>query len=269
MQQYIDLVKYVIINGDKKTDRTGTGTISCFGQQLCFNMQEGFPLLTTKKVLFESVVRELIWMLSGSTNVKDLHPCKIWDAWSNQEGELGPIYGSQWRKLSGYDNITGHGDLSKFEIDQISSVINSIKNNPDSRRHIVSAWNVAEIDEMALPPCHCFFQFNVAGEYLDLQLYQRSADLALGVPFNIASYALLLGIIANETNKIPRTFIHTFGDVHIYKNHVQGLCQQINRKPHPLPTVKINKKPIFELTLEDFELCGYTHEPFIKFPIAV
>lgn len=271
MQQYKEMVQDVLKMGTVKSDRTGTGTISLFGYQKRFNLAEGFPLLTTKKVNFKAIVAELLWFLSGSTNINDLkkiHPTKIWDDWADKNGELGRIYGYQWRK---WDNqprqLEGH--YLDFGIDQISNVIDNIKKNPTSRRLIVSAWNVADIDRMALPPCHCFFQFNVDGDFLDLQLYQRSADLALGVPFNIASYSLLLMIIANETKLKPRTFVHTFGDLHIYSNHIEGLKEQLTREEHELPAVKITNQPWKELTINDFILENYDPAPAIMFPIAV
>lgn len=269
MKTYLDLVAYILENGERKTDRTGTGTLSVFGYQNRFDLRDGFPLLTTKKVLFTSVVLELLWFLKGATNINDgLSPqTKIWDAWADPDGNLGPIYGYQWRKWEKYrETETG---ILKEHVDQIQQVIQSLKTNPDSRRHIVSAWNVSDIDRMALPPCHTFFQLYTVNGFLDLQLYQRSADVALGVPFNIASYALLLMMIAQECELTPRHFIHTFGDAHIYLNHVDGLKEQLTRTPGQLPTVTIRKKSIFELTPDDFELHNYAPAPFIKFPIAV
>lgn len=232
MRQYLDLLQDVLLNGTRTDDRTGTGTLSVFGRQLRFNLADGFPLVTTKKVFWRGIVAELLWMISGDTNVKALQEqnVHIWDEWADQDGDLGPVYGAQWRKWGFYflvrqgreDDGRYHNQYHKssFGIDQLDEVINSIKNNPTSRRHIVTAWNPAELDEMALPPCHCFFQFHVRDKYLDLQLYQRSADLFLGVPFNIASYALLLMMVAQECNLIPGEFIHTFGDAHIYINPV-------------------------------------------------
>lgn len=269
MKQYLDLVRDVLENGQKRGDRTGVGTISVFGRQARFNLQDGFPLITTKKTRTKSITRELLWILSGSTNINDLHPCKIWDAWADEKGELGPVYGAQWRTW-----YAGELEDDVF-IDQISEVVDSIKNNPWSRRHIVNAWNVAEIDKMALPPCHCFFQFYVRPDendnpkYLDCHLYQRSADIALGVPFNIASYAILTHMIALECDLEPGEFVHTFGDLHVYTNHIDGLKEQLTRTPHPLPRLEINKKPLFEYELKDFKIVDYVHDPAIKFPIAV
>jgi thymidylate synthase len=261
MKQYLDLVKHVLENGERRTDRTGTGTISCFGLQNKYDLREGFPLLTTKKVNFAAVVRELLWFLRGSTNINDdlTQHTSIWDAWANTEGELGPIYGYQWRSWPSEDGY----------IDQIANVIEQIKNNPDSRRLIVTAWNVADIPKMALPPCHMMFQFYVINGRLDLQLYQRSADIAVGVPFNIASYALLNMMIAQECGLTPGIFTHTFGDAHIYSDHLDGINAQLKREPGPLPRVTIANKPIFDLKFEDFELHDYVHQGFIKFPVAV
>ncbi|RAP38131.1 thymidylate synthase [Candidatus Marinamargulisbacteria bacterium SCGC AAA071-K20] len=271
MKQYLDLLKFVLENGEEKGDRTGTGTISHFGSQLRFDLREGFPLLTTKKVLFSSILHELLWFLKGSTNIYEgLNPhTKIWDAWADKDGNLGPVYGYQWRNWEKFTWDKKENKYTKSHVDQIKEVIKSIKTNPDSRRHIVSAWNVADIDRMALPPCHSFFQFYVMDGHLDCQLYQRSADIALGVPFNIASYALFLMMIAQECNLTPRYFVHTFGDVHIYQNHVEGVKEQLTRSPGELPQVKVAKKTIFELTFEDFEVQNYDPQAFIKFPIAV
>lgn len=262
MKQYLDLVQFVLENGEKKEDRTGTGTLSVFGHQSRYDLREGFPLLTTKKVLFPAVIRELLWFLRGATNINDnlTEHTPIWDAWADEKGELGPIYGKQWVAWERQDGTT---------INQIQQAIDTIKNKPDSRRIIVSAWNVADIDKMALPPCHAFFQFYVANGHLDLQLYQRSADIALGVPFNIASYSALLMMMAKECKLTPRTFVHTLGDAHIYLNHVEGLQEQLKRTSKTLPTLRIADKPFWDLTFEDFELVGYQHDPFIKFPIAV
>ena len=259
MRAYLNLLRDVLEHGERRTDRTGTGTISMFGAQTRYDLREGFPLVTTKKVLFPAVVRELLWFLRGSTNVNDdlKQHTPIWDAWADESGELGPIYGSQWR------NWGGQG------IDQIQIAIDTIKRDPFSRRNIVSAWNVGDLPKMKLPPCHAFFQFYVQGESLDCQLYQRSADLALGVPFNIASYALLMSMIAQECNLRPRFFIHTLGDAHIYLNHVEGVKIQLAREPLPPPTLRIAPKPTLELTYEDIQLEGYQHHPFIKFPVAV
>jgi thymidylate synthase len=259
MRAYLQLLRDVLDRGERRTDRTGTGTISLFGAQTRYDLRDGFPLVTTKKVLFPAVVRELVWFLRGSTNINDdLHAhTPIWDAWADETGELGPIYGYQWRNWGG----TG--------IDQIKDAIATIKRDPTSRRIIVSAWNVADIPKMRLPPCHAFFQFYVSDRYLDVQLYQRSADLALGVPFNIASYALLLSMIAQECGLVPRHLVHTLGDAHIYLNHVEGVKTQLAREPLPLPQLVLANKPTLELTFEDIALEGYEHHPFIKFPVAV
>ncbi|MDA0322425.1 MAG: thymidylate synthase [Verrucomicrobia bacterium] len=259
MKQYLDLVRTVLDDGEERPDRTGTGTLSIFGMQAKFDLREGFPLLTTKKVLFSAVVRELLWFLRGSTNISDdlTEHTPIWDAWADENGELGPIYGHQWR------NWGGQG------IDQIERAIHLIKEEPWSRRIIVSAWNVADLERMALPPCHAFFQFYVIGNRLDCQLYQRSADIALGVPFNIASYALLMMLIAHECDLTPGIFTHTLGDAHIYLNHIDGLRKQLTREPLALPSVTIADKPLDQMEYEDVELSGYEHHPFIKFHIAV
>lgn len=262
MHQYLSLVRDVLENGEKKEDRTGTGTLSIFGVQRKYDLREGFPLLTTKKVLFAAVLRELLWFLKGSTNINDnlTQYTPIWDAWADEKGELGPVYGKQWRR---WNAVNGR------EIDQIQQAIDTIKTNPDSRRIIVNAWNVGEIDQMALPPCHMFFQFYVVNGRLDCQLYQRSADIALGVPFNIASYAALLMMVAQECNLTPGIFTHTMGDAHIYLNHLEGLQEQLLRTPKKLPQLKIAQKPFWDLTFEDFELVDYEHDPFIKFKVAV
>ncbi len=260
MRAYLDLVRTVLEQGERRSDRTGTGTLSLFGVQTRFDLQQGFPLLTTKKVLFPAVVRELLWFLRGSTNVHDdlTQHTPIWDAWADENGDLGPIYGAQWRSWGG----RGH--------DQIAEVLRQIRETPDSRRMIVSAWNVADLPNMRLPPCHALFQFSVReGGRLDLQLYQRSADLALGVPFNIASYALLLMIVAQQCGLTPGAFVHTFGDLHVYANHVDGLREQLRREPLALPEVRIAAKPLDELRFEDFTLHGYQHHPFIRFEVAV
>lgn len=271
MRQYLDLVQHILNHGEKKQDRTGTGTISVFGCQSRYDLREGFPLLTTKKILFEAVARELLWFLKGATNINDgLKPfTPIWNAWADESGELGPIYGYQWRKWERFVWDEKIQAYQKSYIDQISQVIHQIKRNPDSRRLIVSAWNVADLDRMALPPCHAFFQFYVVNGRLDCQLYQRSADVALGVPFNIASYALLLIMIAQECHLTPGIFVHTLGDAHIYLNHVQGLEEQLKRQPKQLPQVVVAKKPVLEVTFEDIQLLNYQHDSFIKFPIAV
>ncbi len=271
MKQYLELVKHILDNGEKKDDRTGTGTISVFGTQSKYDLREGFPLLTTKKVLFSSVVRELLWFLRGSTNINDglKEFTPIWNAWADENGELGPIYGYQWRKWEKFVRDEKTETYRKEHVDQIRNAIDMIKNNPDSRRIIVSAWNVADIDRMALPPCHAFFQFYVVNGRLDCQLYQRSADVALGVPFNIASYALLMAMVAQECGLIPGIFVHTIGDAHVYLNHVDGLKTQLQRACKPLPQIKFVKKNVLDMAFEDIELLDYQHDAFIKFPIAV
>jgi thymidylate synthase len=271
MKQYLDLIKYILEHGEKRDDRTGTGTISIFGTQTKYDLREGFPLLTTKKVLFNGVLRELLWFLKGSTNINDdlAEHTPIWNAWADENGELGPIYGYQWRKWPKYTLNPNTGEYTRSHIDQIQNAIDLIKHNPDSRRIIVSAWNVADLDKMALPPCHLLFHFYVINGRLDCQLYQRSADMALGVPFNIASYALLMMMIAQECNLTPGIFTHTLGDAHVYLNHLEGLELQLTRTPGPLPTVTIAKKPFWELTFEDFQLNNYVHQGFIKFPVSV
>ncbi|MBT5346322.1 thymidylate synthase [bacterium] len=270
MKEYLSLVKEVLDNGETRSDRTGTGTISVFGTQRKYDLREGFPLVTTKKTLFKAIVHELLWFLKGATNINDglTQHTPIWDAWADENGDLGPIYGHQWINWPQY-SIDENGKAAKSTINQIQKAIDTIKNNPDSRRIIVSAWNVSDIEKMALPPCHTMFQFYVVNGRLDLQLYQRSADIALGVPFNIASYALLLIMVAQECGLEPGIFVHTIGDAHIYSNHVEGLKKQLQREPLERPNVVIAKKPIFELTFEDFELNDYNHHKFIKFPIAV
>ncbi|WP_461787804.1 thymidylate synthase [Pedobacter sp.] len=264
MKQYLDLMQHVLDNGTQKHDRTGTGTISVFGYQMRFNLQEGFPMVTTKKLHLKSIIHELIWFLQGDTNIKYLkdNGVRIWDEWADENGNLGPVYGSQWRSWPTPNG--GH-------IDQITQIINTIKNNPDSRRIIVSAWNVAEIENMALPPCHAFFQFYVADGKLSCQLYQRSADIFLGVPFNIASYALLTMMVAQVCGLEAGDFIHTFGDAHIYNNHLEQVKLQLSRDPKPLPTMKINPevKDIFDFKFEDFELLNYEAHPHIKGIVAV
>jgi len=271
MRPYLELVDYILKNGEKKSDRTGTGTLSIFGYQARYDLREGFPLVTTKKVYFDSVVRELLWFIRGATNINDgLKPhTKIWDPWANDDGELGPVYGYQWRKWEKYTPDSQSGSYQKTHIDQLKQAIDLIKTNPSSRRIIVSSWNVSDLDVMALPPCHMIFQFNVIGDRLDCQLYQRSADVALGVPFNIASYALLLMMVAQECNLTPGYFIHTFGDAHIYLNHVDGLKQQLERSPDALPRLELAQKPLFDLGFDDIKLINYTPQPFIKFEIAV
>jgi len=271
MRQYLDLVKYILENGEKKEDRTGTGTLSVFGYQAKYDLREGFPLLTTKKVLFSAVIHELLWFLRGSTNINDglKEHTSIWNAWADDNGELGPIYGYQWRHWEKFTSDNGSKGYKKEHIDQIQTAINTIKNNPSSRRIIVSAWNVADVERMALPPCHAFFQFYVIKGRLDCQLYQRSADVALGVPFNIASYALLLALIAQECDLTPGIFVHTLGDAHVYLNHVDGLREQLKRIPKPLPQLKIEKKPVLDIKFDDIEIVNYEHDAFIKFSIAV
>ena len=264
MKQYLDLCRRVMTEGTLKTDRTGTGTKSVFGHQLRCDLQDGFPLLTTKKLHLKSIIYELLWFLRGDTNVHYLqeHGVRIWNEWADENGELGPVYGHQWRSWPDYQGGT---------IDQIQNVVNLIKNHPDSRRMIVSAWNVAEVNEMALPPCHTIFQFYVAGDRLSLQLYQRSADTFLGVPFNIASYALLLQMMAQVTGYKPGDFIHTTGDTHLYLNHIEQAKLQLTREPRPLPTMKINPdvKSLFDFQYEDFELVGYDPHPHIKAEVSV
>ena len=271
MQQYLNLVQDILDNGLEKKDRTGTGTISIFGTQTKYDLREGFPLITTKKVLFSGVLRELLWFLKGSTNINDglTQHTPIWDAWAAEDGELGPIYGYQWRKWPAFEPAGEPGKYTVTHIDQIQNAIDLIRTNPDSRRIIVSAWNVGDISKMALPPCHLLFQFYVVNGRLDCQLYQRSADIALGVPFNIASYALLMMMVARECELTPGVFTHTLGDAHIYLNHVEGLKEQLKRDPLPLPGVTIADKPLFDLTFEDFTLNDYRHHPFIKFKVAV
>jgi thymidylate synthase len=264
MKQYLDLCKHVLENGTKKEDRTGTGTISTFGYQMRFDLQEGFPLVTTKKLHLKSIIHELLWFLSGDTNVKYLQDngVRIWNEWADENGELGPVYGHQWRSWPTPD---------RGSIDQISNLINQIKTNPNSRRLIVSAWNVADVDNMALPPCHCLFQFYVANGKLSCQLYQRSSDVFLGIPFNIASYALLTMMIAQVCDLEPGEFIHTMGDTHIYTNHLEQVKLQLTREPRPLPTMKINPevKDIFSFRYEDFTLEGYDPHPHIKGVVSV
>lgn len=271
MKQYLDLVKHILDHGERKEDRTATGTVSVFGYQAKYDLRKGFPLLTTKKVLFEAVVRELLWFLKGSTNINDglRQYTPIWNAWADEQGELGPVYGYQWRKWEKFVWDARAQAYRKEYIDQIQNAVHLIKTNPSSRRIIVSAWNVADIDRMALPPCHAFFQFYVSQGRLDCQLYQRSADVALGVPFNIASYALLLAMMARECNLVPGIFVHTLGDAHIYLNHLDRLKEQLKRTPKPLPQLKITQKPFSQITFEDITLTGYQHDAFIKFPIAV
>jgi thymidylate synthase len=264
MEQYLDLVKHIIETGTDKSDRTGTGTRSVFGYQMRFDLSKGFPLVTTKKCHLKSIVYELLWFLQGDTNIGYLkeHNVKIWDEWADANGDLGPVYGKQWRSWAGAGGV---------EVDQVKDLIHQIKNNPDSRRMIISAWNVADLPKMKLMPCHCLFQFYVANGKLSCQLYQRSADVFLGVPFNIASYALLTMMIAQVCNLQPGEFVHSFGDVHLYSNHFEQANLQLTRTPFPLPTMKINPevKDIFNFTFEDFELVDYVSHPGIKAPVAV
>ena len=264
MKQYLDLLNRVLAEGVQKEDRTGTGTISVFGHQMRFNMEDGFPCLTTKKLHLKSIIHELLWFLNGDTNIKYLtdNGVRIWNEWADKDGNLGHIYGYQWRSWPDYNG--GH-------IDQISEVVKTIKNNPDSRRIIVSAWNVADIPNMNLPPCHAFFQFYVADGKLSLQLYQRSADIFLGVPFNIASYALLLQMMAQVTGLKAGDFVHTLGDAHIYTNHLEQVKLQLSREPLPLPTMNINPdvKDIFSFKYSDFELINYESHPHIKGEVSV
>jgi thymidylate synthase len=264
MKQYLDLLDHVLTHGVKKEDRTGTGTISVFGYQMRFDLSEGFPVLTTKKLHLKSIIHELLWFLKGSTNVKYLQEngVRIWNEWADEQGELGPIYGYQWRSWPDYKGE---------HVDQISEVIRSIQDKPDSRRHIVSAWNVGAIDQMNLPPCHILFQFYVAEGKLSCQLYQRSADIFLGVPFNIASYALLLQMVAQVTGLKLGTFVHTLGDAHIYLNHIDQVKLQLTRNTLPLPQMKMNPEinNIFDFTYDDFQLIGYEAHPSIKGEISI
>jgi thymidylate synthase len=264
MQQYLDLLRHILDHGSVKSDRTGTGTKSIFGHQMRFDLSAGFPLVTTKKLHLKSIVHELLWFLRGETNVKSLNEVgvSIWNEWADEQGELGPVYGHQWRHWPARDGA---------EIDQIAKLEQMIRTNPDSRRLIVSAWNVAEVDRMALPPCHTLFQFYVADGRLSCQLYQRSADVFLGVPFNIASYALLTLMMAQVTNLQPGDFVHTFGDAHLYSNHFEQTALQLSREPRPLPTLTINPavKSIFDFRFEDFKLENYQPHPHISAPVAV
>ncbi|MFN7684057.1 MAG: thymidylate synthase [Oligoflexia bacterium] len=264
MQVYHDVLKHVLEHGTRKTDRTGTGTLSVFGYQMRFDLSQGFPLVTTKKVHLKSIIHELLWFLKGETNIGYLkeNGVSIWDEWADSNGELGPVYGSQWRSWRGADGVV---------VDQISELIETIRNHPDSRRLIVSAWNVAEISKMKLPPCHAFFQFYVAEGRLSCQLYQRSADLFLGVPFNIASYALLTMMVAQVTGLKAGEFVHTLGDAHLYLNHLEQATEQLKREPRALPRMRLNPevRSIFEFKYEDFVLEGYDPHPAIKAPVAV
>ncbi|MBK8620924.1 MAG: thymidylate synthase [Saprospiraceae bacterium] len=264
MKQYLDLLRHIVETGTQKSDRTGTGTISCFGYQLRTDLAEGFPLLTTKKIHFKSVVYELLWFLKGDTNIKYLtdHGVRIWNEWADAEGNLGPVYGKQWRSWEKSDGTT---------VDQISNLMDTIRNNPDSRRMIVNAWNVGDIDKMALTPCHCLFQFYVADGKLSCQLYQRSADVFLGVPFNIASYALLTHMIAHVCGLGVGEFVHTFGDVHLYNNHIEQAKEQMSRKPGKLPVLKIKRQvsSIFDFEFEDFDIEDYHPQAHIKASVSV
>ena len=264
MEQYLALLDHVLHNGSQKEDRTGTGTQSVFGWQMRFDLREGFPLVTTKKIHTRSIIHELLWFLQGDTNTRYLREngVSIWDDWADEHGDLGPVYGSQWRTWKSAGGKT---------IDQITDLIDGINNDPDSRRHIVSAWNVGDIDQMALPPCHALFQFYVVDNRLSCQLYQRSADIFLGVPFNIASYALLTMMVAQVTHLELGDFVHTFGDAHLYSNHVEQAHEQLSRDVRPLPTMKLNPdiNSVFDFTYEDIELVGYTPHPHIPAPVAV
>ncbi|MCP4079352.1 MAG: thymidylate synthase [Planctomycetaceae bacterium] len=264
MRQYHDLLQHILDHGTEKSDRTGTGTFSIFGHQMRFDLSAGFPLVTTKKLHLRSIIHELLWFLTGDTNIAYLkeHGVSIWDEWADEDGNLGPVYGSQWRSWRGADGET---------VDQISNLIEMIKHNPDSRRLLVSAWNVPEIPHMKLPPCHTLFQFYVANDRLSCQLYQRSADVFLGVPFNIASYALLTMMVAQVTNLQPGDFVHTLGDAHLYSNHVDQARQQLARETRSLPSLKINPNvtSIFDFKFEDFEVVGYEPHPHIKAPVAI
>lgn len=264
MKAYLDLLRHIIDNGTDKNDRTGTGTRSVFGYQMRFDLSQGFPLVTTKKLHLKSIIHELLWFLNGDTNVEYLkkHGVRIWNEWADEKGELGPVYGKQWRSWESRDGLT---------IDQIGEAIDLIKNNPDSRRIIVNAWNVGDLSKMALAPCHCLFQFYVANGKLSCQLYQRSADSFLGVPFNIASYALLTMMMAQVCDLEPGDFVHTFGDLHLYSNHFEQAFMQLERTPKPMPQMIINRniKSIFDFKYEDFELKNYEYHPHIKAPVAV
>lgn len=264
MKQYLDFLAHVLEHGTTRDDRTGTGTKSVFGYQMRFDLNDGFPVLTTKKLHLKSIIHELLWFLKGETNIRYLkeHGVSIWDEWADENGDLGPVYGSQWRSWPASDGR---------KIDQIAALVKSLKTNPNSRRHIVSAWNPAEVDDMALPPCHCLFQFYVADGRLSCQLYQRSADIFLGVPFNIASYALLTLMMAQVTGLKPGDFVHSFGDAHLYLNHIEQAKLQLSRQPGPLPQMILNRdvSSLFDFTYDDFKLVGYKAEPSIKAPIAV
>lgn len=277
MHQYLNLLQDIMSNGYDTNDRTGTGTRSVFGRQLRFNMKEGFPLVTTKKLYTRAIIHELLWFIKGDTNIKYLvdNDVNIWNEWADKNGELGPVYGAQWRKYLGAKEVDYVG-LGKENVipqwdDQLAQVIEGIRTNPTGRRHIISAWNVPQINDMALPPCHCLMQFKVYGDTLHLQLYQRSADVFLGVPFNIASYALLLGMVAQVTGLKAGEFVHTFGDVHIYNNHKEQVLTQLGRKPYMLPTLLLNPevKEIDDFTFDDIEIRGYNSWPSIKAEVSV
>lgn len=264
MKEYLKLLERVLYTGVKREDRTGTGTLSVFGHQMRFDLGKGFPVLTTKKLHLKSIIHELLWFLSGDTNIRYLkeNGVSIWDEWADESGDLGPVYGKQWRS---WETTSG------AHIDQIEQLVAQLKNNPDSRRHIVTAWNPAEVENMALPPCHCLFQFYVAKGKLSCQLYQRSADIFLGVPFNIASYALLTHMLAQACDLEPGDFVHTLGDAHLYLNHIDQAREQLMRKPGTLPTIQVNpdKKDIFDFVFDDFELVDYVAQPHIPAPVAV
>lgn len=271
MKQYLDLLTDILQNGAEKEDRTGVGTTSVFGRQLRFNLQEGFPLLTTKKIFTKAIIHELLWFIRGETNITYLkeNGVDIWNEWADADGNLGPVYGHQWRNWTGYTE--GQFETEPKRIDQLAQVIKDLKDNPDSRRHIVTAWNPSDVPNMALPPCHLLYQFYVANGKLSCQMYQRSCDVFLGVPFNIASYALLTMMIAQVTGLVPHEFIHTFGDVHIYKNHMKQVLTQLERDPKPLPKMFINPnvKSIDAFEYSDFQLVGYNPHPAIKAEVAV
>lgn len=281
MRQFLDLMQHILDKGTKKSDRTGTGTTSVFGYQMRFDLSKGFPLVTTKKCYMKAIIHELLWFLAGDTNTKYLkdHNVTIWDEWADENGDLGPVYGKQWRSWTAHEFVPAHQEGTEWipagyreiTIDQISIAVEQLKKNPDSRRIIVSAWNVAQLDKMALAPCHCFFQFYVANGKLSCHLYQRSADTFLGVPFNIASYALFTMMMAQVCDLEPGDFVHTFGDVHLYSNHMEQVALQLSREPRALPKMHINPdvKDIFSFKFEDFTLTGYDPHPAIKAPVAV
>ena len=273
MKQYLELMQDILDNGADKEDRTGTGTRSVFGRQMRFDLSKGFPLVTTKKLHLRSIIHELLWFLNGDTNTAYLkqNGVSIWDEWADEKGDLGPVYGAQWRSYNGNGDYYGNGNKGEVEVDQLTDVIENIKNNPISRRHIISSWNVPQIPEMALSPCHCFMQFKVYGDTLHLQLYQRSGDLFLGIPFNIASYAILLSMVAQVTNLKVGEFIHTIGDAHIYNNHKEQVAEQLKREPMPLPKLWLNPniKNIDDFKFEDIKILDYKSHPTIKGDVAV